>query len=196
MSSSSSKKVNFDIPHFEYSPNKQEEINNQKEFLKLYYKNNYETILHYTGYVDKNNVLQYYTVNEALRDYDNMNNKILFEKMTEYNMYSVLATILTYKIFKNEENTEKKEKLINSFFNDYNKWKKMLKSKVDVDERVNKKESISKEFSDLNKAQDDYGYYDTNFEGGVKRKYKRKTKKSKKSKKTKRKIRKTKKTRK
>ena len=63
--------------------------------------------------------------------------------------------------------------------------------KLEDKEIGNKKESISKEFSDLNKEQNDYGYYDTDFKGGV-RKYKRKTtrknrRKSKKSKKSKRK---------
>jgi hypothetical protein len=188
--SSSEKKIRFDIPLFEYSPDKQEEINNQKEFLKLYYKNNYETVLHYTGYTDENNVMQYYTVRQALRDYDALNNEVLFEQRSGYNLYSILITILK-RIFQSEKNQEKKKQLLKNFFTDYEKWKQLLKSKVDIDERYNKQESVLKEFSDLNQDQDEYGYYDTNFEGGI-RKHKRKTtrknrRKSKKSRKSKRK---------
>ena len=175
---------------FEYSPNKEQEINNQKEFLKLYYKNNYETILHYTGYADRNNVMQYYTVNQALRDYDALNNEVLFEQRSGYNLYTILITILK-RIFQNETNEEKKKQLLKNFFTDYEKWKTLLKSKVDIDERRIQQDNVSREFSDLNEDQDEYGYFDTDFKGGV-RKYKRKTtrknkRKSRKSKKSKRK---------
>jgi hypothetical protein len=105
--------VRFDIPDFEYSPNKQEEINNQKAFLGLYYKNNYDMILDYTGYVDKNNVLKYYTIENALRDYDNLTKEVLFEQRSDYNVYSYLNFILNKRIFKNEIDDEKKQKLIN-----------------------------------------------------------------------------------
>jgi hypothetical protein len=176
---------------FEYSPNKEQEFQNQKAFLGLYYKNNYDMILHYTGYTDKNNVLKYYTIENALRDYDNLTNEVLFEQRRGYNVYSYLHIILDKIIFIRETDAKKKEKLIKSFFTDYEKWKKMLESKVDIDERLRKQESVSKEFSDLNKDQEDWGIHDTGFEGGV-RKYKRKTtrksrRKSRKSKKSKRK---------
>ena len=176
---------------FEYSPNKEQEFQNQKAFLGLYYKNNYDMILHYTGYTDKNNVLKYYTIENALRDYDNLTNEVLFEQRSGYNVYSYLHIILDKIIFIRETDAKKKEKLIKSFFTDYEKWKKMLESKVDIDERLRKQESVSKEFSDLNQDQEDWGIHDTGFKGG-KRKYKRKTtrknrRKSRKSKKSKRK---------
>jgi hypothetical protein len=187
-----SKRVKFNIPNFEYSPEKQEEINNQKDFLTLYYKNNYETILNYTGYRDTNNVLKYYTIENALRDYDLLTNEVLFEQRSGYNLYSYLNLILDKRIFRNETDPKKKEKLIESFFTDYEKWKKMLKSKVDIDKRRIEQEEVSKEFADLN-SKNDYGYYDTNFEGG-RRKYKRKTRKTKRRKTSKTKRRKTSKT--
>jgi hypothetical protein len=191
MNNNTSRNVRFDIPDFEYSPNKQEEINNQKAFLGLYYKNNYDMILDYTGYVDKNNVLKYYTIENALRDYDNLTKEVLFEQRSGYNVYSYLNFILNKRIFKNEIDDEKKQKLIKNFFTDYEKWKTMLKSKVNIDERRIQQENVSREFVELNNDQDEYGYYDTDFKGGV-RKYKRKTtrknrRKSKKSKKSKRK---------
>jgi hypothetical protein len=191
MNNNTSRNVRFDIPDFEYSQNKQEEINNQKAFLGLYYKNNYDMILDYTGYVDKNNVLKYYTIENALRDYDNLTKEVLFEQRSGYNVYSYLNFILNKRIFKNEIDDEKKQKLIKNFFTDYEKWKTMLKSKVNIDERRIQQENVSREFVELNNDQDEYGYYDTDFKGGV-RKYKRKTtrknrRKSKKSKKSKRK---------
>ena len=194
--SSSKKKIRFDIPPFEYSPDKEQEFQNQKAFLGLYYKNNYDMILEYTGYMDKNNVLKYYTIENALRDYDSLTKEVLFEQRRGYNVYSYLNFILDKRIFKNEIDAEKKQKLINSFFTDYEKWKTLLKSKVDIDERRRKQESVSREFADLNNDQDKYGYFDTDFEGGV-RKYKRKTKKNKrKSRKSKKSKRKNKNTRK
>jgi hypothetical protein len=177
MDNNTSKKVNFDIPAFEYSLEKQKEFNNQKAFLSLYYKSNYDMILHYTGYIGENNVLKYYTIENALRDYERLTNEVLFEQQRGYNVYSYLNLILDRRIFKNELDSEKKQKLINNFFTDYEKWKKMLESKVDIDDRRRKQESVSNEFSGLNKDQHEYGYFDTDFKGGI-RKYKRKSKKN------------------
>jgi len=188
-----SEKVKINIRNFDYSPEKQKEIDRQKAFLSLYYKNNYETILEYTSYINKKGVQDYYTIEDALRDYDILSDEILFEKRG-YNVYSYLNIILN-RIFTNENDENKKKELIKTFFTDYEKWKKMLDSKFDIDERKKTQENVSREFSQLNNDQDEYGYYDTEFEGG-KQKYKRTTmKRNKKNKRNKKKSRKSKKSR-